>query len=844
MAKASKPEDTKGKTAPKGEPPPEEVAPPVIETVGPLRGGRDRWQIPTVLLGVIALVAGLLLIPKRSAGPDYEGALKSAEAMVEMGEYDRAIEFLNGPVSKVVNDPATTSVQRGKFYALRGDALYLAQRARGLNLDANHKSIQEQYSTASRIDPSSIRGRRLGFLADTQVSLGHPDEAERTLKDLGAEEPELRRRVFKRLIEKRLASSTPDLTALAGQLDGFRNESGLSNEDQLWAVARRNEIRLLSRSPQKLIDEVLVELQRQPDQSRPEVGELFLLLGRAYIELGRLEQARTHLTRAEQVIPDSRPEHGLAEVLLGRLAQSQGDLENARDRFAGVVARYQSTDAMLPAHLGLAEVEFDLGHENESFASYREVVDRLPHRGPRTEVTTGDAERSLAQRYRKSFEEGQYESALRLAELAAGLYAGQEEPEEAPLRLAETHLALAERMQAALPTAEDGSVASGDPVTLRDIRSHFAQASEHYRRYGQRIGIKDPTAAADALWKAADAADRAGDQQAAINLFTGYAGDRVGDPRRLEAKRRLAQLFQARGEHKTTIALLEELIANGPETREAYDSRVPLARSYLARNAEGDAEKAETILSELVNGRKLDPTAKVFREALVELGVLYRRTGRYPQAIARLTESLERFPDAPEATHLRFELADSLRLSAAEIEQQLTGAMPVSERASLTTLREERLRSALETYSKVYTEIEARRPDQRSTLESLWLRNSVLYRADCAFDLGDYDGAIRLYDSAAQRFANDPASLVAMVQIVNCYAALGKWGEARTAHERARARLAELPEEVWKSGDAPMDRRHWERWLEASSHLGGAGPASNGPTSTAEGGDGREREPG
>jgi len=58
-----------------------------------------------------------------------------------------------------------------------------------------------------------------------------------------------------------------------------------------------------------------------------------------------------------------------------------------------------------------------------------------------------------------------------------------------------------------------------------------------------------------------------------------------------------------------------------------------------------------------------------------------------------------------------------------------------------------------------------------------------------------------------------------MVQIVNCYAELGKWREAQTAHERAQRRLRELPEDVWKTSSVPMDRRHWERWLEASHRL-------------------------
>jgi tetratricopeptide (TPR) repeat protein len=109
--------------------------------------------------------------------------------------------------------------------------------------------------------------------------------------------------------------------------------------------------------------------------------------------------------------------------------------------------------------------------------------------------------------------------------------------------------------------------------------------------------------------------------------------------------------------------------------------------------------------------------------------------------------------------------------------------------------------------------------DKLSKVQQLILRNAIFYRGDCAYDLGDYDTAIRLYDAAAQRYATDPASLVAMIQIVNCYAAQGKMREARTAHSRAQMRLRELPESSWQGAMTPMDRRHWERWLETSLRL-------------------------
>lgn len=819
-----KPEAEKAKPGAEAAKKPEAPPAAVKEAPGPLRGWRDRWQIPLVLAGAVLLAGGFLMMPRAPmTGPDFAGALQSVERMIEAGEYGRAIEELNGPLGRLVNDARATDADRARFYALRGDALYLAQRARGLDVEANHTAIAEQYATAKRLDERAIEGRRLAFLADTECALGRPEQAERTLAKAPVELGDVRRRVQKRLIAALMASPKPDYDAITARLEAFVAEPGITAADRFWVLARRNEVRLALHSPQKLIDELLVVLQRDEGRTPSETGELFLLLGRAYLDLGRIEEAGANLARAEQLIPESETSHGVAEVLLARVAQIRGELEVARDRFAAVVARYQATDAMLPALLGLGEVEFDLGHEREAFEAYEQAAEKAAAPGARSGVSRDEVESSLTQRARKSFEEKKYENALRLAEIAAGMRSGNDVPAEAALRLAEAHLALAQEGMASIGAdEEDGGAAAlraADAVTARQIRAHFILASEQYRRHSRAVAVSDPALSADSLWKAADCADRGGDQQTAIGLFTGYAGDRTNDPRRLEARFRAARALQSRGEHKAAAAIFDDIIKTGRDSAEAIASHVPLAQAILAGSGDAEVDKAEGVLLSLINSGRVDPTAKAFTAALVELGTMYRRVGRYPEAIRRLTEVLERSPDVPLGRRLRFDLADSYRLSASLIERQLQDAMPAAEREELVALRTERLEKALELYDRVRAETEAVPEAERRPIDAVIVRNSIFYRADCAFDLGDYDSAIRFYDSAAQRYARDPASLVAMVQIVNCYAALGKWAEARTAHERARARLAELPEDAWKRADVPMDRRHWERWLEASVRL-------------------------
>ena len=83
-----------------------------------------------------------------------------------------------------------------------------------------------------------------------------------------------------------------------------------------------------------------------------------------------------------------------------------------------------------------------------------------------------------------------------------------------------------------------------------------------------------------------------------------------------------------------------------------------------------------------------------------------------------------------------------------------------------------------------------------------------------AYALEEYDTAIELYDQVAGRFPRHVSSLEALIQIVNSYVRLGDDTRARHAHQRALARLHELPGDAFDDPDAPLNRDRFEEWLE------------------------------
>lgn len=792
--------------------------------IEPLRGVRDLWQVPLLLVGGVLAVLGAMIWIKAAPGPDFDGALDDAETLIDRRQYDRALEILNGPMLDELGHPDVDESIRGRLHGLRGDALYLSMHERLDEFPAdvrevNYEKVLGEYDQAEQFDHDQMTPRRHGFLAEAQLDRGHLDEALDHIDQLSSEMASRKRGLERRYVEASLAQSNQEGFARAGaMLESMRSRPDLETSERHWILARQTEIRLANGHIDRALDELLPEVSRLEERETTSAGELFLLLGQAYLELGRFDRAREHLKRAETVFIPGDERRGEAEVRLARIAQTQGQLEEARDRYSSVIERFPGMSVEAQALLGLGEVEADLGRHQDSLLAFGALVEALRESGDSITLRAEDVELSMAQRHRARLHSGDLEIALGYAQLILEAYDEGEATPEAVERLAQTHEALGDHLLGR-PEGQEldpREMMAVDPATMEAARLHYESAGELFERHTAAVVVRDPESASMSMWRAAEAFDRAGNKDRAIDLFTEFMQAKRRDPAALAAKFRLARAFQARGEHATAITLFEEIIEENPRSDEAYRSYVPLAQSHLMRGENGDSQDAQRWLVQVVSGRMFEPSALQFRQALLELGRLHLAEGSYADSIVRLREALDRYPDLTHRAHVEFDLGDALRLSAAKIERDLQDAMPASDRAELAQLRVERLEEGLERYESVRQAIDRIDVQDRSTIDHELHRNSSFYRADCAYDLGRFDDAIRHYDAAAQRYADEPASLVAIVQIVNCYVALERWREAQTAHARAQKRLRELPESAWSDASIPMDRRHWEQWLESS----------------------------
>ncbi|RMD66829.1 MAG: tetratricopeptide repeat protein [Planctomycetota bacterium] len=424
--------------------------------------------------------------------------------------------------------------------------------------------------------------------------------------------------------------------------------------------------------------------------------------------------------------------------------------------------------------------------------------------------------RSLLDRASEREERGDLDTALSFAQLAEELH--REHPQASvDIVIARLQRRIADQSLAQQGASPDDPLALArlDHVTLVEARAHYADAADHFLRHARAVLLEDNDAFAESLWLAAESYDYAGEAEKAVEVYSEYLRAKPDDPREPQALLRLARLQEALHNEAAAEGLYAELFSKHPHAPEGIKAMIALARMRLADNETDNDAVAEQQLLRVLSGELLAPDSQDYREALLALADHLLRQGRHEEAIQRFSEALTRYPEDPQIVSLRYKLAESLRRSAEEMERKLREAMPESQRRELTQLRRERLAQAMGLYDQVREALEQRPKETLSDLDRLRLRNAYFYRADAAFDLGEYDTAIRLYDAAAQRYAQDPSSLVALAQIVAAYLAKGDVQAARTAQERARARFLELPDEAFASDQLPADRKFWEQWLKS-----------------------------
>ncbi len=806
-----------------------------IDPVEAVKGGwRDLWQTPAILAAGGLLMLGLAYAISIKPEPVLKPALKQSDVLLKNEHYEQAIELLNTKVYPFVVEPDGASTADKIHYHLnKARAIDRGQRAAGFEDDRNHVSIIREYSEAERLG-AVLDAPDLAALARTFLARGQLDKAKIRVSQIPKSRRDLRDSLNHKIVDNLLDRPVPEIEPAMELLSTMLADTELPLDERVWAMEHQARIQLEAGFVDETITRILREMPRLERAQSDGRSRLHLLLARGYLELGANDHARTQINHAYDLSGAGDPHYSGILLVHAQLEDIEGNTYEARDLYAQISENF-SRDRVYPWGLvGLGETQAAIGESELSIEAYDTLVGNYNSLGIESEPSRKQVLDSILARAEDALAAGNPEDTLRYTMLGERLYDGNvdiELPAEILEMLMNGHRAMAEKLLGG-SIDESRTLLGLDPSTRAQVQRHLIAAATNARMHSERFVVTNLPKHAQSLWMAADLYDRAGDQREAIIAFQTYADSMPSDPKYAEALFRLGESLRAIGDFQKSAEIFEQLIQDregvlGADIGPFADSSfVPLAQAYLYdEDTENDA-KAEQLLLTALSGTKVSTETELYRTALLELAGHYDSTNRAERAIERYEEFVSRYEGDPETAVVIYRLAEAHRRLGDNIELSLGEAMPAAERNErVAKMRSHRAR-AIEHYEGAISALSALRLNRMGIFENIALRNAHFYLGDCAFDLQDYSEAIRYYDIARDRYSDDPASLVAMVQIVNAYIATNELGRAATANERAKRFYQSIPDDVWDDPNLPMDRADWERWLDSSAMLLSAVPSN------------------
>ncbi|MBL4809525.1 MAG: tetratricopeptide repeat protein [Phycisphaerales bacterium] len=798
---------------------------PAIDPVETLRKDwRSLWQTPALLATGGVLMLGLAYTISTKPDPVIKPALKQSDALLKAELYTEAIELLNTKVYPWVADPeGATNEERIRYHLNKARAIDRGQRAAGFEDDRNHVSIIREYLEAERLG-ALLEAADIAALSRVYLSRGEMDTAKIRASQIPDTRRDLRDDLNHKIVENLLDRPVPKIEPAMEMLNLMLTDSELAMDRRVWAMERQARIQLEKGFVDETITRILREMPRLERAQADGRSRLHLLLGRGYLMLGANDHARKQIEHAYDQSGAGDPHY--SEILLAhaQLEDTEGNTYEARDLYAQITENY-SRDRVYPwALVGLGETQAAVSESELSIDAYETLVSNYDSLGIESEPSRNQVLDSILARASDTLAAGVPEDSLRYTTLGERLFKIDDLPPEIFEMLMNGHKAMAEKLLGS-SLEETRSLLSLDPSTRAQVQRHLIAAATNAQMHAERFIVSNLPKHASSLWISADLFDRAGDQHEAIIAFQTYANSMPSDPRYAEALFRLGQSLRAVGDFQKSAEIFEQLIQDregvlGADIGPFADaSFVPLAQAYLYDEDEENDTKAEQLLLTVLSGTKVSTETELYRTALLEMAGHYDSTGRAARAIERYEEFVARYEGDPETAVVIFRLAEAHRRMGDKIELSMGDSMPAAERNERASKMRAHRTRAIEHYESAIRALGALKLGRMGMFESIALRNAYFYMGDCAFDLNDYDEAIRYYDIARDRYSDDPASLVAMVQIVNSYIAKDEIGRAATANERARRFYSTIPDDVWDDPNLPMDRGDWERWLDSSAML-------------------------
>lgn len=779
-----------------------------------------RWQVPLLLVSLVSFGLGLWQFYPDLPPPTFEERLAEVEHYfgLRMGDVAQAL----GRV--LLQDPSLTDEQRAQVHRTIAEGLYAQiKRDPGGVTDALLESAAAQYLHIRQLG-LPLAPEEWARLSELWGELARPEMAAQALERALASGLEESFEVYRRLFELRAEQVDRDPESLDRLLEEMLRRWRLGPEDLLWLAEHRLQL-LHEMGRLEEADAFLASLESGFAGTRVEGAYQYL---RAVIDVmaRRFDEAERRARLALGLGPAGTETESRARWLLGQIALRDDRPQEALEEFRLIARAHLGGPFRLGGLIGEAAALRALERWEELERAYEEIIEFLETSGGgrlRDANFLGtwwlsDAG-TLAQ-------QGELTALLPLLRLIDAWVSGDPKRLLAIYygRMAELKVRLADGLRAEAGAQPDGAV-------RERIRRLEAEAARADLRLAE-VAPPDSRLARDAVFHAATRYEAAGLLREAVRTYRRFVDSWPADELTPQAMANLGALLVRSGNYPGAIGVWEDLLRRFPRSEFTFRSIVPLAEAWMEMGPEGydDAERTLNLVLDPPEewARVFTPRALTYRDALFTAGNLYLRMGEPERAIARLEEAIGRYPDDPRAIWARLQLGRAYRESAEALRAALDDPQLAAQRRTIRTTIAQRLARA----DALFDEIIRRLTEQDGSLDerqATYLKLCYFYRADWAFDTGDYERAARLYEQVVWDFPEDPAALSALVRMITCYLNLGRWQDARAALMRARQLAEHIPAARFRPYGIGPDREFWIdyfRWLSESVLFARSRPAA------------------
>jgi tetratricopeptide (TPR) repeat protein len=772
---------------------------------------RQMWQVPVFFLGVVAIITACLTRPYIQPDPvrqlHYE--LNEARRLLHRhtGDPDGALQHAQHAVENIMYDP---SREAEAFFLLGSAHLLVAETTEEADSGEHWREARQNLEEAERRNLAGDDAGRLHYrLAKVFFHTKEDPKHVIALLKANKDQADDRAECLSLLTQTYMRLNPPDLKAALAANEELRQKVPQVGEEVL-GPAKLAGAKLLLRLNRT--DEARKTLEKINDQAPPDIRmEAHMRLAALYQEENKWSEA-AELWKSvleEKRVPLTDP--GRVHYNLGICCRHLDQLPRAAEAWTECLRHSHGEEAQAAA-LALADLRL---HDNDSGKAVEMLAQAVAkvRKSDDWKNALMDLPR-VQDLFERAVQEYRQADQFDLAVQTAELYERVAIAPKAQLLRADLSTEWARMRREHGRLAKDASTRNKDETTAREL---FRQAAEAHTEAAKLVsGQADKD---EHQWLSAVCSfDGEEYARAAEKLTKILEGEMDNIDRQSEGWFLLGETHR----HLKHADAAQSAYLKCVENNARFTCRARYQLAMIAIEA-GKIDQAAQDLEQNLKLEHPDFDAEAQEKSRFALCSLLYHGGaklaqNYRRVVGYLEGTLERVSLTPEAVRARFQLADSYRQLAAQrtfnhfmSEHHMSEKMSPEAHEHFLEENRRSLTRAAEEFAKLE---EMLKDPELSSLLTVKQRKEVPYIvAQCRFNLGEYEKALRQYEELAAKCKNTPEVLLGLGGTVQCYGAMEDYDRLHKRAEEIRKLLGTI------EGLSAEEKQLWQDWLNRVSKV-------------------------